>query len=392
MNINYEIIVFSDEWFGLPFSCKHLLQHFLPDHPLIWVETIGLRSPGLNIYDIKRGIKKIVGWTTRANNNFEIIPENLHIIDPLQIPYNHIELVRLANKKLLLRSLNHFSKRIPGKERIIISTWPFVGNLIGRLGEKLSIYYRVDDFSEFPGVRKESILKLEKELIDNVDMVVVTAENLGEFGGGEKEIHYLPHGVDYDHFSVSTGDDTDESGVARIPAPRIGFFGLFNEWIDLALLEEIALKEPNWSFVFIGPTQIPPSELPQLPNIHFLGPIPYKQLPQAAQHFNVGLIPFKINALTLKVNPLKLIEYLSLGLPVVSTPLPEVLKYKEHVEIASEPDGFRKAIEKALLGDNAVLHEERRKIAEKNSWKEKSNELKTWIEIALEKKIGLSNK
>ncbi len=150
----------------------------------------------------------------------------------------------------------------------------------------------------------------------------------------------------------------------------------------------MAHNHPGWSFVFIGPSQLPCSFLPEASNIHFLGPISYEELPLHAHHFDVALIPFKINALTLSVNPLKLMEYFSLGLPVVSTPLPEVIKYQDRVFIASDPKTFGDAIQKALEENDQNARLSRQKIAESHSWEKKSLKLRSWIEAALEQKIA----
>ena len=389
--MDYEILVFSDDWFGLPFSCKHLLQHFLPDRPLIWVETIGLRSPRLNLYDIKRTIGKISGWLSSHRISTCILPKNLHIIDPIQIPYNHINFVRKLNKRLLIRAIDRLQCNNTKRERVLITIWPFIGDLVGCLGEQLSIYYRVDDFSELPGVHKESIIDSEKKLIEKVDMVVATSENLTKIDIPGKLVKYLPHGVDFEHFSFKRGNTNNKLPIQQIPPPRIGFFGLLNSWIDFELLSHVAANNRQWSFVFIGPSQIPLSSLPNLSNMHFLGPVSYEELPTHAQYFNVALIPFKVNSLTRAVNPLKLLEYFAIGLPVISSPLPEVMKYQNHVMIASGYEDFCYAIKVALERDSQELMFLRQEIAKEQSWEKKSFELKMWIEEFLERKNALSH-
>jgi len=385
----YDLIVFSDDWNGLPFSCKHLLRHFLPDITLIWVETIGLRSPKVNLYDLKRAIKKTTGWISKKSENSQAsLPENLYLLDPFQIPYNQLSIVRNFNKQMMIRTLRRFDHEHSKRDRVLITTWPFIGNIIGSFGECLSIYYRVDDFSEFPGVRKDFINRLENELIEKVDMVVATAENLTQIENSEKSIKYLPHGVDFQHFSSAETDSGKQKTLQFIPPPRIGFFGLLNSWLDFDLLSQVATEHPDWSFVFIGPSQLSSSFLPKAPNVHFLGPVSYDNLPMYARHFDVALIPFKINSLTISVNPLKLMEYFALGLPVVSTPLPEVTKYKDCVFIASDAKTFGDAIQQALGEDSRKARISRPQIAKSHSWEKKALELRNWIEDALEEKSG----
>lgn len=390
MNLEYEIVVFSDDWHGLPFSCKHLLRHFLPEVPVIWVETIGLRMPKLNLYDFRRAVNKVSGWLSSDKVQTDALPKNLHIVDPVQIPYNQVGIIRIFNRNSIIRKLAKFQAVGGRRKRVIITTWPFLGNIIGCLNESLSIYYRVDDFSEFPGVNKSAIRKLEDELISTVDIVIATAENLTKVKKKAEHVKYLPHGVDYEHFSGRNSNvGIDASMIKSIPSPRIGFFGLLNSWVDFELLSRVARSRRDWSFIIIGPSQLSQSDLPNLSNMHFLGPVKYEELPLYAKFFDCAIIPFKVNELTQSVNPLKLMEYFSLGLPVVSTPINEVVKFRKDVSIASGHKGFEGAIEAALKNDNPEAQNSRRLIAMENSWKKKALTLKGWIDEALDEKIGM---
>jgi glycosyltransferase involved in cell wall biosynthesis len=379
----YHMVVLSDDWNGLPFSCRHLLRHFLPEVPLIWVETIGLRPPGLSVYDYRRAFSKLSGWVFGSRDPAAALPENLTLVNPLQIPYNHYRFIRRLNARNILRSIRAMPQERASDRRVLLTTWPFVGDLVGALGEHLSIYYRVDDYSEFPGVRKESIRQLERQLIARVDMVVASAENLMPTGSGGKAARYLPHGVDFDHFSSAPPGGYAASVVAALPPPRIGFFGLLNSWIDLHMLQAVAREHRAWSFVLLGPSQLPKKALPSEPNMHFLGPVSYEELPAHARLFDVGLIPFKINALTACVNPLKLMEYFALGIPVASTPLPEVVKFRDHVYLGEGVSGFADCIERALAEKNAGARRARQDVARKHSWEAKSRQLRRWIAEAL---------
>jgi glycosyltransferase involved in cell wall biosynthesis len=385
LNIDYELVVFSDDWDGLPCSCRHLVKHFIPDIPVIWVDTIGLRSPQLTLYDIRRSIQKILSWLsarragTTTNNH-----RNLRILNPFQVPYNHYSIVRIFNALWLAHAVNQLKHNPSITRRVVLTTWPFLGDIFGGvLKEDLSVYYRVDDFSEFPGVRRNHIQTIEEELIRKVDLVIGTAEKLSQVTQYGKIGHYLPHGVDYEHFASSQITESARLRMEAIPSPRIGFFGLLNTWIDFELIRKVASSHKDWSFVFIGPSQLPQSALPSLPNLHFIGPVPYADLPSHSRYFQVGLIPFEVTPLTIVVNPMKLLEYFALGIPVVSTPLPEVIKHKDLVYIAGTPDEFASAIDKALRERAPDLRQSRLDLAMSHSWASKAQELRTWIEQAL---------
>jgi len=158
--------------------------------------------------------------------------------------------------------------------------------------------------------------------------------------------------VDYDHFCQAVSENLPvPADIADIPRPRLGFFGLIRDWVDVDMLSAVAQKRPEWHFVLIGDSTIDLEPYCVRPNLHFLGRKPYAELPAYCQQFDVGLIPFKVNELTRAVNPIKLREYLAAGLPVVSTPMPEVQQYAHLIGISDSVDSFISAVEVALAGD-----------------------------------------
>jgi glycosyltransferase involved in cell wall biosynthesis len=138
----------------------------------------------------------------------------------------------------------------------------------------------------------------------------------------------------------------------RIARPRLGFFGVIDERMDLGLIEHVARARPDWQLVMLGPVvKIDPAQLPKLPNVHYLGQKHYEHLPSYLSGWQVALMPFALNEATRFISPTKTLEYLAGGAPVVSTPIADVVTpYAERglVRVASDGDSFVQAIEETL--------------------------------------------
>ena len=157
--------------------------------------------------------------------------------------------------------------------------------------------------------------------------------------------------------------------------PVIGYFGGIHEWFDGKLLAAVASARPDWSFRLIGDThQGEVRALRRLANVEFVPELPYDALPAALASWHVGVIPFEVNPLTAATDPVKLYEMLALGLPVVSTPLPEAERFRPHVRFAADPAAFTQAIADALA-DPPSRRIERRRLALNETWCDRYNAL-----------------
>jgi glycosyltransferase involved in cell wall biosynthesis len=159
----------------------------------------------------------------------------------------------------------------------------------------------------------------------------------------------IRHGVDYEHFSQALDAATVvPREVADLPRPVLGYFGLLSQdWVDIDLLEGVARHFAQGSLVLLGRVAMDLGRLQRLPNVHILGHKPYTTLPSYCKGFDVGLVPFPISEVTLNANPLKVREYLAAGLPVVSTPIPEV-EAVGACHLAGDVAGFVGEVEKAI--------------------------------------------
>jgi len=245
---------------------------------------------------------------------------------------------------------------------------------------KYIVYHCVDEWSKFSFIDSR-IVQEEQELCRLSDIVFASARSLYE----SRKLHnpntfYISHGVDYNYFHGEPSEHAETlEDMAKIPRPVAGFFGLIHEWIDLELLDYLIVNNPQVSFVFIGKQSVDVGDLKKHLNAHFLGQKEYSALLSYARSFDVGLIPFKVNELTTNVNPIKLKEYLALGIPVVSVSLPEVRVYGSVVRIAETYQEFNEALNEELAGRCLSSREERDRVARQETWERKVEEMSNLI-------------
>ncbi len=216
----------------------------------------------------------------------------------------------------------------------------------------LVVYDCMDELSAFRGAPAE-LVHLERRLLARADVVFCGGHSLYESKRRlHPNVHAFPSSVDCAHFGQARFLQDTPQDQQEIPRPRLGFHGVLDERFDTRLVAEAAALAPDWHFVFIGPVvKIDPSELPQAPNIHYLGPRAYDRLPAYLAGWDVALMPFALNESTRYISPTKTPEYLAAGRPVVSTPIADVVRAyggSDAVFIAQDAPAFVDAIAAAL--------------------------------------------
>jgi len=243
-----------------------------------------------------------------------------------------------------------------------------------RLSPGLVVYDAMDELSLFKGAQPE-LLPRERELLRLADVVFTGGVSLGKAKARvHGNVHAFPSGVEADHFRQALDPATPvPDDLDGLPHPRIGFFGVIDERIDLALLDEAARRRPQWSFAMIGPVlKIDERDLPQLGNIAYLGQQQYRDLPGYVKGFDVCMMPFALNDATRFISPTKTLEYMAAHKPIVSTPVADVVgAYSGAVRIAGTAPDFVHEIEAALseTEDERTSRVEReRRILARNAW------------------------
>jgi glycosyltransferase involved in cell wall biosynthesis len=368
-------IVFSDDWGEHPSSCQHIFSHIIKDHPVIWVNTIGMRMPNLSLYDLRKAILKLKKMfvSNSSEKKSEISEPNLTVIQPMMLPFIKWSVVRLFNRKSVVRAVRRVSGELKLNASTMVITAPNACEYIGLCGEKKVIYYCVDDFSEWPGVEKELVQKMESSLIHQSDVFFATSQHLYEkIAKHGKNVNLLSHGVDVDFFSSLP--KKEHKLFENIPSPRVGYFGLFDDRSDMLLLKEIAVLMPDVSFVITGNVETDVGVLQSLDNVFFTGSVPYTDLPAIAKGYNACMLPYKVNELTDSIMPLKIKEYIATGIPVISTPIKEALKLTDYIIVAHSVSEWKDALGEVLLGNQRSedISQKRDRFLEHESWQEKS--------------------
>ena len=251
--------------------------------------------------------------------------------------------------------------------------WPIVKSMMDVKPGRV-VFDCMDNHSGF-STNSAKVLAQEELLLERADLVVSSSDLLESIckAKNSKTIQ-IKNAAEFKHFS-----NPRKNGLLDYVEnnPVIGYFGAISEWFDVDLLYHCAKNNPDWSFVLIGSTfGASIHMLERLKNVYFIGEKPYSDLPGYFAYFDVCIIPFVINELTKATNPVKFYEYISAGKPVVSTMLPELLPYSEYCYLAESAEEFSSKISAALadVADSKKI-ESRIKLAQKNSWGHRIDEL-----------------
>ncbi len=214
------------------------------------------------------------------------------------------------------------------------------------------VYDCMDELANFRFAPPQ-LMDLERELLAEADLVFTGGYSLYEAKRGRHpNIHPFPSSVDRRHFAKAREPQPDPADQAGAPHPRLGFYGVIDERMDIQLLDALAAARPDWSLMIVGPVvKIDPADLPRRPNIHYLGGKTYDELPAYLAGWDVALMPFAINEATRFISPTKTPEYLAGGKPVVSTAIVDVRRHYgelDGVAIADTAEAFIAACERAL--------------------------------------------
>ncbi|WP_457640689.1 glycosyltransferase [Persephonella sp.] len=274
---------------------------------------------------------------------------------------------------------------------VAIITHPFWGNLLESLA--MPVIYDYIDYHQGFKENAPHLNELEEKLFKESKLVFVTSKFLKDIVGKRRQegVIMIPNAGEFSFFNKAMQNLACPSDLKTIRKPIIGYYGAIAEWLDVDLVEALLKAYSRYSFVFIG--RVNNEKVKDLEkkykNLHFLGEKPYKELPYYLKYFDVCLIPFKNIPLIEATDPVKLYEYLSAGKPVVTSWIPEVLKFKGLVYVSKSLEEFIKNVEKALLEQNKTMVKKRIREAKKHTWEKRVKTLERAIKKAIFPKVSI---
>jgi uncharacterized SAM-binding protein YcdF (DUF218 family)/glycosyltransferase involved in cell wall biosynthesis len=357
---------------------------------VLFIENTGVRSPGVR--DLSRLRQRVSNWW-RSTKGFREVRPNLFVYSPVFLPFPYSAVARWINRTLLFRGLQRWM-HATGFGRPLVLTFlptPLAHDIIDEVDPSLVVYYCADDFAATSaGARR--VGPSEEALCRRADLVFVTSQRLYDKAARvSARVHLFPAGVDFEKFdAVRRGNDDVPADLKSLPRPIIGYVGAVHQWVDLPLVAATADAMPQASIVLVGPAQVDVSSLAAHPNVVLLGARPHDQVPAYVKAFDVALVPYVRSEFTDSVYPVKLNEYLAMGVPVVATDLPEMRRFNDdhrHVlKIASRPEDFIAHVRSALADGHPADAEQRVDVARANSWAERLERMSALIGDALQRR------
>lgn len=377
-------VYFGNDWFAENrTSSHHVATRLARGARLLYVDSPGMRRPDGSRRDLRRALRKLLAAFRRPVP----VQENLWHCTVPQLPFRRIPGITAFNRWFGRLAVRRAMRAIGLRDCISWFVVPHPGFLAHRLGERLSVYYCIDDYAAHPGVDPERIGSLDAALTRAADLVFVAPPTLLDAKRALNPRTFpAPHGVDAELFARASDPATRVPGaIAGIRHPVIGYHGSIHEWIDLPLLEWLAIQRPGWTFLLVGHAAVDVSALRRLPNVVLAGPQPYASLPQWARAYDVAVIPYRMTRQVANANPLKLREYLATGKPVVSTWNAEIARFSRWVRIAGDRDAFLAAIDACLADGPEHGQRERMAAVAPQTWERRVESALAEVRAALER-------
>lgn len=375
-----------DWWYHSHAHSDFQLAHRVAaERRVLFVNSMGLRMPrpGRTEMAGRKVVRKLASVARLVRRPDRDVA--LFVMTPLFVPAYSSAVVRAINSWLVAAQVSVVAKVLRIVNPVAVVTLPTAWEVVRRDRPRWSstIAYRVDRFASFGEADQELVARLEHDLVAGADRVAYAGRELmvAEQAIAGDRGFFLDHGVDIVHFRPRP-TAPEPADLAAIPKPRVGYFGTLRPYtVDIPLLERVARELPDAQLVIVGPVVCDVEELAARPNVHLLGPKSYEDVPRYGAGFDVALMPWLQNSWIRFSNPIKLKEYLALGLAIVSTDFPEARRYGGVMHLAADADSFVALVRRTLADGGPSTPEDRRAAVGGESWDRRAAELMASVEV-----------
>ncbi len=375
----------TTDWDEIWGSRQHIMSRLAEQgHRILFIER------QVSIEQILRSPKILKSKTESWNlaNQIREIQDNIWLFNPPLIPpgryYSHT--LNTAGQRKIAQAITPILSSLGFAHFLLWIYPPQSVPLINTLKPKMVVYHCIDRFTAGQKGRKRLTIQQQEDcLLRSSDCIFVNSKSLfNEFlQRVPRQISLIPSGVDVVHFQKT---DAVHPDLEEIPYPRLGLSGTLDTRVDSSLIEKIALSRRDWHIILLGeerPGFRNSVKLHSYPNIHFMGKKPYKDLPLWLNGLDIFLLPYVQDERTFFISPLKFYEYLAVGKPIVTVPLPEIIDFQTHCYLANSPASFINAIESALATDTSARRVQRRQVALSHSWESRIETMMSVIDNQL---------
>ncbi len=366
------IICYSGKWsdnyiYGIG---NLILEYNKKNKNILWVNSPNIRNVSFKRIGNRKIFIKL--FTKRLMSVFLFLKKkspSFFILNPIFLPYTENENIEKINFILIRLQIKFVLYFLQIQNADLFCTSPIDAYKIFDISKiRIYIHYFADkytDYREASKVIKEKMNKIEKSIIERANIVMCSSKQIKQKLNDKYNIvvEYLPHGVDFAHFQKYENTYLD---FTRYKRPIIGYFGSLTNANDKDVLVKIA--ECGFTMMLVGEVKGDYENLKKYDNIIFTGPIEYSCIPSYARYFDVGIMAWIQSDWIKNSNPKKTYEYLALGLPIVSTYIPELKKLEKFIYFADTPLEFIMKIEHALQENNNEKIRDRKEEAKNNDW------------------------
>jgi glycosyltransferase involved in cell wall biosynthesis len=390
------IICFAGEdwWYHHPHSKNHIMRRLArAGNRVVFVNSISMGLPDRKSPDffgkIRRKLKSFAKFVRRAD-------DRIIVVTPLVTPFYATAWGRALNRFLLIIQFKLLSVAFNLRHPVLWIAIPTAGVIVGHLEERALIYQVSDKYDANQMDHKTAgnlIADMHAELLQKADLVYYSGRKLfDEETAARPEIRdrakLLEQAVDFEHFASATAKTwVEPEDLARIPHPRLGYFGAIETWLlDQQMIRHISQKRPDWQWVLLG-LKAATLDIEALPNVHYLGAKPYAEMPRYAAGFDVCVLPWVTdNRFVSYGSAIKVREYLATGKPVVITPLYEYESWNAILRISRGYEDFMEQVEAALSSEDAEHKAARQEAVKSSTWDARTEMVSRDIEAIIKHK------